>query len=82
MATVSPEWFTLGQRGAISQTSHDASPETSAQALHYVGEYRRRAPQGIFKESDDFSAIIKAIVDGTSWRVSKTAALTWDESAQ
>ena len=35
----------------------------SDQVVRFVGEYRRRVPHGIFKESDDFSAIIKAIFD-------------------
>lgn len=35
----------------------------SAQVLRYVGEYQRRVPQGLLKENDDFSAIIKTIAD-------------------
>merc|ERR1711871_1368616 len=38
-------------------------PEMSAQILHYVELYRRRVPQGVFKENDSFPAIIKTIVD-------------------
>ena len=45
------------------QFSYDASPEVSAQVLHYVELYRRRVPQGAFKENDSFPAIIKTIVD-------------------
>ena len=56
VAIIFPDWISLGQRGDLLQTSREASPEMSAQVLHYVGEYRRRAPQGLFKESDDFSA--------------------------
>ena len=41
--------------------SYEASPEMSAQVFHSVREYRRRVPQGIFKENDDFSAILKSI---------------------
>ena len=62
MATFFFEWTTLGQQGALLQISHEASLEMSAQVLHYVGEYRRRVPQGLFKEND-FSAILKSIVD-------------------
>ena len=62
-ATIFPEWVKLGQKGELLQVSHDASPEMSVQVLRYVGEYQRRVPQGIFKENDDFSAIIKTITD-------------------
>ena len=44
MANVFPEWITLGQRGNQMQFSCDASPEVSAQVLHYVELYRRRVP--------------------------------------
>ena len=63
MANIFPEWITLGQRGNQMQFSCDASPEVSAQVLHYVELYRRRVPQGAFKENDSFPAIIKTIVD-------------------
>ncbi len=63
MATIFPEWVELGQKGELIQVSCDASPEMSAQVLRYVGEYQRRVPQGMFKENDDFSAIIKTIAD-------------------
>ena len=63
LVTIFPEWITLGQQGAPLQISQETSPEMSAQALHFVGEYRRRVPQGLFKENDDFSAILKTIVD-------------------
>ena len=63
MATIFPEWVELGQKGELLQVSCDASPEMSAQVLRYVGEYQRRVPQGIFKENDDFSAIITTIAD-------------------
>lgn len=46
----------MGRQDDLLQISHEASPELSAQVLHYVGEYRRRVPQGPFKENDDFSA--------------------------
>ena len=42
MAAIFPEWITLGQQNALLQVSHDASPEMSAQVLHYVGEYQGR----------------------------------------
>ena len=45
MATI-PEWTSLGRKDDLLQISHEASPEMSAQVLHYVGEYRRREPQG------------------------------------
>ena len=59
MATVFPEWITLGQQGELLQISHDASPELSAQVCQCVEQYQRRVPQGAFKESDCFSAILK-----------------------
>ena len=62
MAIIFPEWISLGQ-GDLLQISNEASPEMSAQALNYVGEYRRRVPQGLFKENEDFSAILKNIVE-------------------
>ena len=58
MAIIFPEWISLGQ-GDLLQISNEASPEMSAQALNYVGEYRRRVPQGLFKENDDFSRYLK-----------------------
>ena len=63
MATIFPEWITLGQQGSLLQISHDASPELSAQVLQYAQQYQRRVPQGVFKESDCFPAILKTIVD-------------------
>ena len=45
------------------------SPETSAQVLHYVGEYRRRVPQGIFKENDGFSTLRMALQGKRNCRV-------------
>ena len=38
MASIFPEWITLGQQGDQMQISHDASPEIemSAQVLHYI----------------------------------------------
>ena len=64
MATIFPEWITFGQQGALLHTSHEASPEMSAQVLHCVRERISKAvPQGLFKLNDDFSAILKAIVD-------------------
>ena len=41
MATIFPEWISLGRQDDLLQISHEASPEMSAQVLHYVGEYRR-----------------------------------------
>ena len=61
MANIFPEWISLGRQGNLLQVSHEAFSEMSAQVIHYVGEYRRRVPQGIFKENDDFSAILKNI---------------------
>ena len=63
VATIFPEWATLGQQGALLQMSHEASHKMSAQTLHYVEEHRRRVPEELFKESDDFSAISKTIVE-------------------
>ena len=63
MASIFPEWITPGQQADQMQISHDASHEMSAQVLHYIGLYRRRVPQGTFKENDSFPAIIKTIVD-------------------
>ena len=39
------------------------SPELSAQVLQYAQQHQRRVPQGVFKESDCFPAILKTIVD-------------------
>ena len=58
-----PKWITVGQHHDLLQISHETSPDICAQVIHYVGEYRRRVPQGPFKENDDVSAIIKTIVD-------------------
>ena len=66
MASIFPEWITHitpGQQGGQMQISHDASPEMSAQVLHCIELYRRRVPQGMFKETDSFPAIIKNVVD-------------------
>ena len=43
--------------------SQQTSSEIGAQVLRSVGEYRRLVPQGRFKENDDFSAILKTIVE-------------------
>ena len=53
----------LEQQGDVLQISHGAFPEASAQVLQSTEQYRRRVPQGIFKESDGFPAILKTIVD-------------------
>ena len=45
------------------QFSQQTSSEIGAQVLRSVGEYRRLVPQGRFKENDDFSAILKTIVE-------------------
>ena len=62
MAVIFPERITLGSRGAPLHISQSSSSEISAQVLSSVGEYRRLAPQGRFKENDDFSAILKTVV--------------------
>ena len=63
MALIFPEWILSGERGALLQPSGEVSSQISDQIVGFVGEHRRRVPHGVFKESDDFSAIIKAIVD-------------------
>ena len=45
----------------VNTASHEAPPEMSAQVIHCVRECRRRVPQGLFKENDDFSTILKSI---------------------
>ena len=82
MATIFPEWITLGQQDELLQISHDASPEMSAQVLHYVGEYQRRVPQGLFKENDDFSAIIKTIADLESGNIANSREAQLQSSSQ
>lgn len=57
MATIFPDWITVGQDGALIQISWDKSLEMSTQVLPLVGYYQRRVPEGLFKEEDDFSAI-------------------------
>ena len=61
IAAIFPNWSTLGPQGDLLQASYEASPEMSAQVIQCVKEYRRRVPQGTFKENDDFSAILKNI---------------------
>ena len=61
IAAIFPNWITLGPQGDLLQASYEASPEMSAQVIQCVKEYRRRVPQGTFKENDDFSAILKNI---------------------
>ena len=61
IAAIFPNWITLGPQGDLLQASYEASPEMSAQVIQCVKEYRRRVPQGTFKENDDFSAILKSI---------------------
>ena len=53
----------MEQQDALLQNSQEMYLAMSAQVLHFIGEYRRRVPQGLFKENDDFSAILKTIVD-------------------
>ena len=54
----------------------------SAQVLHFIGEYRRRVPQGLFKENDDFSAILKTIVDLDSGNVANSREAQLQSSSQ
>ena len=63
MAVIFPERIALGPQGDFLQFSQQTSSEIGAQVLRSVGEYRRLVPQGRFKENDDFSAILKAIVE-------------------
>jgi hypothetical protein len=81
MASIFPEWVTLGQ-GDQMQISHDASPEMSAQVLHCIELYRRRVPQGMFKENDSFPAIIKNIVDIESGDVAASRETQLQGSSQ
>ena len=53
----------LGPQGTSLQFLQRSPSEISTQVLSSVGEYRRLAPQGRLKEDDDFSAILKAIVE-------------------
>ena len=82
MANIFPEWISLGRQGDLLQVSHEAFSEMSAQVIHYVGEYRKRVPQGIFKENDDFSAILKAIVDLDSGNVANSREAQLQSSSQ
>ena len=47
-----------------------------------MGMYRRRAPQGTFKENDDFSAILKAVVDLDSDNVANSREAQLQSSSQ
>ena len=63
MAVIFPERIALGPQGDFLQFSQQTSSEIGAQVLRSVGEHRRLVPQGRFKENDDFSAILKTIVE-------------------
>ena len=40
---------------------YDKSSDVTAQVVNFVIQYRALAPQGVFREGDDFSAIVKTI---------------------
>ena len=47
--------------GALVSISQHKAPDVAAQVVNFANQYRALAPQGLFKEGDDFSAIIKTI---------------------
>ena len=54
MATIFTDWVTVGQDGALIQTSQDKSLNMSSQVIRFVRDYRRRVPKGLFKENEVF----------------------------
>ena len=56
-----PDWIEIGNDGALVSVLYDKSPDVAAQVVNFANQYRALAPQGVFREDDDFSAIIKAI---------------------
>ena len=48
---------------------HDKSPDVAAQVVDFFNQHRALAPQGAFREGDDFSAIMKTIESVDTGRV-------------
>ena len=61
LAKVFPDWIEIDNDGALVSVSHNKSPDVAAQTVNFVNQYRALAPQGLFREGDDFSAIMKSI---------------------
>ena len=77
MAVIFPERIALGPQGDFLQFSQQTSSEIGAQVLSSVGEYRRLVPQGRFKENDDFSAILKTIVELEDYNGNRSVYWCW-----
>ena len=61
LAKVFPDWIEIDDHGALVSVSQRKAPDVAAQVVNFANQYRALAPQGVFREDDDFSAIIKAI---------------------
>ena len=63
LAKVFPDWIEIDNGGALvsSVSQNKQDPDAAAQVVNFANQYRVLAPQGLFKEGDDFSAIIKTI---------------------
>ena len=61
LAKVFPDWIEIDDHGALVSVSQRKAPDVAAQVVNFANQYRALAPQGLFKEGDDFSAIIKTI---------------------
>ena len=55
-----PDWIEIDNGGALVSISQHKVPDV-AQVVNFANLYRVLAPQGLFKEGDDFSAIMKTI---------------------
>ena len=51
----------VGRDGAFLRISEDESPDLAAQVLNSIAQYLTLMPEGLFREDDDLSAIMKTV---------------------
>ena len=61
LAKVFPDWIRIGSDGKLVNVVCHKSPDVADQIVDFAHEYRLIAPQGPFKEGDDFLAVMKSI---------------------
>ena len=55
------DWIEIDNGGTLVSVSHNKALDVAAQVVNFANQYRVLAPQGLFKDGDDFSAIMKTI---------------------
>ena len=61
LAKAFPDWIEIDDGGALVSVSQSKALDVATQVVNFANQYRVLAPQGLFKEGDDFSAIMKTI---------------------